>query len=777
MTIKDAADLFAVEGEQAKDTLEEMKSEAQDALGLLLSEAPEGSQRERYRYVTEGIFPLLFQLEDEGEQGAALDDVAGRLGLRKTDLRKAFREFEERSWHDRESSEHDEVEEDLAPEPGTKRHERAMALLRSPDILETAARDMERLGHIGEWIPKKLLFVCAVSAKAGLPIQPSIHAESSSGKNYLADTGLSLLPPEMIIRRSAISAKALYRTGEELKGKVLYLQEHSGSEDADFTFRVMQSDGKLVYEATEQGPDGALRTVVHEKEGPLVIVQTTTEARLFDENAARVFAIYLDESAEQTERIVRSALSRAANGGISREEREAIMEAWHDAIRLLQAAEVIVPYAERIEAPSRLVRMRRDINRLLDVIRVLAWLHQHARDRDEQGRIVATEEDFHMALELVRDSLKRAWEEMTPAEEAVMHAIQSLPEATRKNGFRRSELQVPGHDARRVQESLKALSESGHIECEKRGGPGGYLYTVPREPEEAGLGISLRPLDEGGGDGSKDSDGATEEDFETDGEDDEGDLPRDTAWSSSPAIEGADSREEEATARSREEEAQDDFSDDGLDEEEDEEMDPLAELTERGWFRAQTSFPMGDGPAEDLPDDDPFVRRLRHSIPIYQGPGFWKVGDDFPRVLTAEEVFDRWLPDDDEDGPSAVDRPTTPDEARECLKRVVPLLQAKLRDFYDPGYFFFCEMAMVRASDDPNKWCREAYLHAELWRNQETGEELWVLIALRKGWRPPDKAIEEVVYWRVTTSEAPPEEALDTYDDDGDDDDGDFELC
>jgi hypothetical protein len=49
MMIEDAADLFAVEGEQAKDTLEEMKSEARDALGLLLSEAPEGSQRERYR--------------------------------------------------------------------------------------------------------------------------------------------------------------------------------------------------------------------------------------------------------------------------------------------------------------------------------------------------------------------------------------------------------------------------------------------------------------------------------------------------------------------------------------------------------------------------------------------------------------------------------------------------------------------------------------------------------------------------------------------------------
>jgi hypothetical protein len=42
MTIKDAADLFAAEGEQAKDTLEKLKNEAQDALDFTLSEASGG---------------------------------------------------------------------------------------------------------------------------------------------------------------------------------------------------------------------------------------------------------------------------------------------------------------------------------------------------------------------------------------------------------------------------------------------------------------------------------------------------------------------------------------------------------------------------------------------------------------------------------------------------------------------------------------------------------------------------------------------------------------
>jgi hypothetical protein len=87
-----------------------------------------------------------------------------------------------------------------------------MTLLRCPDMLLRVAQDMERLGHIGEPTNKRLAFVCAVSAMAGNPIQPSTHAQSSAGKNFLWGTVLSLVPPEMVIERSGLSAKALFRT-------------------------------------------------------------------------------------------------------------------------------------------------------------------------------------------------------------------------------------------------------------------------------------------------------------------------------------------------------------------------------------------------------------------------------------------------------------------------------------------------------------------------------------------------------------------------------------
>jgi DNA primase len=464
-----------------------------DALHLELSEAPKGSNSlGAYRVAKERVLPLLLKLEDEGERDAALHDVAAKLKLSIKPLRKALVTMLEEQRGSQE--EQTEAAGDGAPDPGSARHERAMKVLGDRRLLSRAAVDMKRLGHVGEFAAKKLGFICAVSARSGKLIQPSTHAQSAAGKNFLWDTALSLLPQEMVVKRSGLSAKALFRTQTNLKGAVLYIQEVAGSEDAEYTIRVMQSDGRLEYEATEKMPDGGMKNVVYQTEGPTVVVQTTTKNHLHPENETRVFPIYLDESETQTSRIVRSILKEASGRASDEAERARIQQRWQDAIRLLEPAEVAVPYADRIEIPSSPLRIRRDARRLIDVVRVIAWLYQHQRQRDAEGRILATEEDFHEALTLVRESLRRAWQTLTPAEEKVLEAIRRLPETQRtRNGFKRRELKVKEVSDRRVKEVLKSLTDTGYLDSDGSRGPQGYTYTLVRDAEEISLGISLRP--------------------------------------------------------------------------------------------------------------------------------------------------------------------------------------------------------------------------------------------------------------------------------------------
>src|SRR5215208_852458 len=89
--IKDAADLFAAEGEEASEILEELKEQAQDALGLAVSEAPpKGNTLGQYRFFKETELPLLMRLEDPGERRAALHDIANEHNLGLKNLQSAL---------------------------------------------------------------------------------------------------------------------------------------------------------------------------------------------------------------------------------------------------------------------------------------------------------------------------------------------------------------------------------------------------------------------------------------------------------------------------------------------------------------------------------------------------------------------------------------------------------------------------------------------------------------------------------------------------------------
>ena len=164
---------------------------------------------------------------------------------------------------------------------------------------------------------------------------------------------------------------------------------------------------------------------------------------------------------------------------------------WHDAIRLLEEAPVVIPYATRIRFPTKQVRIRRDARRLLDVIRVHAWLHQHSRQRDDQSRILATEDDFQAALRLVADSLKRAWQSLTPSEEKVLAAILALPEQKRRVGFKRADLDLPGMPESTIKDALRSMERTGYLDSDGARGKAGRTYMLVRTPDETALGILL----------------------------------------------------------------------------------------------------------------------------------------------------------------------------------------------------------------------------------------------------------------------------------------------
>ena len=138
--IKDAADLYQVLGEGAREILHAMSSRAVDALDLVLSEAPKGSTRERYRYAREHVLPLLLKLGDEGEQEAALQDAADALKLGIRPLRNALSGMEQPSVEEKPAEEEPADDRDHHGEDGQAPADHAHQR-------EDPADDRDRAGH------------------------------------------------------------------------------------------------------------------------------------------------------------------------------------------------------------------------------------------------------------------------------------------------------------------------------------------------------------------------------------------------------------------------------------------------------------------------------------------------------------------------------------------------------------------------------------------------------------------------------------------------------
>lgn len=127
---------------------------------------------------------------------------------------------------------------------------------------------------------------------------------------------------------------------------------------------------------------------------------TTTEVALHAENETRLLSLPIDDSPEQTKRILRTL---ADLQGTTPPD----LTSWHALDRWLARREhrVAIPYARVLAdlIPPVAVCLRRDFLVVMNLVSAHAMLHQENRMQDEAGRIVASLEDYAAVRALLED--------------------------------------------------------------------------------------------------------------------------------------------------------------------------------------------------------------------------------------------------------------------------------------------------------------------------------------------------------------------------------------
>ena len=259
----------------------------------------------------------------------------------------------------------------------------ALAFLKQPDLLDRIVKDLEAMGYVGEDANKRIGYLITISRKLDSPLSGVIISRAAAGKSRLMEVLAALVPPEDLVSFTRITPQALYyAANRSLKNKLLVSGEDEGLMGSDYALRELISSKKIRLAAPlKDATTGKMTTVEYEVEGPIALMFSTTQPAIHYENATRCFALTLDESAEQTERVMRFQIGRKSLDGFMRSlEGRELRRLHRNAQRLLRPLIVLNPFAEAIKFSAQRIESRREHEKYLSLVEAVALLHQHQRE-------------------------------------------------------------------------------------------------------------------------------------------------------------------------------------------------------------------------------------------------------------------------------------------------------------------------------------------------------------------------------------------------------------
>src|SRR5690554_2861525 len=228
--------------------------------------------------------------------------------------------------------------------------EEAFKLLKSDDLIQKINELIGQSGVIGEQGNRVFLFCIAVSHKFENTLHALVQGSSGSGKTHLVRQITDFMPLENVIRLTRVTESSFYNYGEyDLQNKLVVIEDYDGlKEEAELAFRELQSNDELRSSVSAKDTEyGSYRTQIRVVKGPISSMAATTKGAIYEDNLSRCFVIAVDESKEQTAKII-DYQNKNTTKKIKANQKDKIQTLLQNCIRLLKPMEVINPFASKM---------------------------------------------------------------------------------------------------------------------------------------------------------------------------------------------------------------------------------------------------------------------------------------------------------------------------------------------------------------------------------------------------------------------------------------------
>jgi len=318
--------------------------------------------------------------------------------------------------------------------------------LESPIKTKFDVKDLELLSKITQCYSSKIVgeenniktLFCACLSK-DLPrtnrISVIIASQSSAGKSNLVNNVLEPFQEDTIDYTEFTNAW-LKRTEMMLNGKILKIEQMEKTDDKGkvtmSALKHLLSEGKLKTGLVDKNEKNQNKNKTLEVTGIPVYISTSTNFNFDPETLNRTLLMEIDESEEQTKKIVHHQLTK-----YSTLEK---LDKWKNEIEELrnlakmykgiahQITQILIPFASKIQdrIPIHDITIRRDLQKILNLTCVIAFIHcaNRIRIQDNKGKdfvqdqfgntekhftysLVAEPSDFKEALAIAGKTIKQ----------------------------------------------------------------------------------------------------------------------------------------------------------------------------------------------------------------------------------------------------------------------------------------------------------------------------------------------------------------------------------
>jgi len=270
--------------------------------------------------------------------------------------------------------------------------------LKSENLIERINELIGKAGIVGEETNRILLFIIASSYKMPDTLHALIQGSSGSGKTRLLKVISQLMPEEDVKRYTRVTDNSFYNQDEYFfVNKLVCFEDLDGlKEDAQLAVRELQSNEILISSTSIKDKNGQISGGERIVRGPIASMSCTTKGEIYEDNVSRSFLIAVDESREQTLKVIQYQNQEAA-GLIEKEAQKKVKAFLQNCMRMLRPYQVINPYANKIYLPEEAHKIRR-LNELYQCfVRQITLLNQYQRKTDKQGRLLTEKADLQQA--------------------------------------------------------------------------------------------------------------------------------------------------------------------------------------------------------------------------------------------------------------------------------------------------------------------------------------------------------------------------------------------